>query len=56
VSGGVLSSASDDDGGGYTARCASSSQINQCVATPLALSQGCGLIALYTSPYLTPSG
>jgi hypothetical protein len=29
---------------------------NQCVATPLALSHGCGLIALYTSPYLTPAG
>ena len=28
----------------------------QCVVTPLALSQGCGLIALYTSPYLTPAG
>jgi hypothetical protein len=29
---------------------------NQCVVTPLALSHGCGLIALYTSPYLTPAG
>jgi hypothetical protein len=29
---------------------------NQCVATPFALSHGCGLIALYTSPYLTPTG
>ena len=28
----------------------------QWVVTPLALSQGCGLIALYTSPYLTPAG
>jgi hypothetical protein len=28
----------------------------QCVVTPLALNQGCGLIALYTSPYLTPAG
>ena len=31
-------------------------QMNQCVVTPLALSHGCGLIALYTSPYLTPAG
>jgi hypothetical protein len=29
---------------------------NQCVVTPLAVSHGCGLIALYTSPYLTPAG
>jgi hypothetical protein len=29
---------------------------DQCVVTPLALSQGCGLIASYTSPYLTPAG
>jgi hypothetical protein len=29
---------------------------SQCVVTPLALSHGCGLIALYTSPYLTPAG
>jgi hypothetical protein len=29
---------------------------NQCVVTPRARSHGCGLIALYTSPYLTPAG
>jgi hypothetical protein len=31
-------------------------RINQCVVTPIALSHGCGSIALYTSPYLTPAG
>jgi hypothetical protein len=31
-------------------------RIHQCVVTPIALSHGCGSIALYTSPYLTPAG
>jgi hypothetical protein len=38
------------------ARAGEELESGQCVVTPLALNQGCGLIALYTSPYLTPAG